>query len=277
MDTHFRKVVLDNGVFRKLVKPNTSRQEVKGILNIINGMIPVRLVATFGLWPEYVGLSRPPLRNPNGLTLFTNITLIETLNGVLSQTIDSLIEAYRADPSLAPEVLERKVGEFMAQRVSTNIQDAWELANAIVFFKRQDFNGEEFSWKAISKQLAIYYAVDEVFHLVRYLPASLVDTVGVFIRQLTETLKEYMHLPVFRLVDSIVEHIWKVHDQFPDEHNLGAKKIIRKAREGTKQLRLTRLRLRPTRCMSWVRRVVHNGRRGSGSTVKNCTQFLPMM
>lgn len=35
-----------------------------------------------------------------------------------------------------------------------------------------------------------------------------------------------------------MEYIWKVHDQFPDEHNLGAKKIIRKAREGIKQLRL---------------------------------------
>lgn len=236
MDTHFKKVVPDTRVFRKLVKP--SREEVRGILHIINGMIPMRLVTTLGLWPEYVGLSRPPLRNPNGLTSFSNITSIETLNDALSRTMGSLIESYRADPSLVPEFLERKVDEFMAQRVSKNIQDAWELANAIVFFKGQDFNGDEFSWKAISKQLAMDYAVDEVFHLVRYFPASLVDTMGVFVRQLTETLKEYMHLPVFRLVDSIVEFTWNVHHQFPDERNLGAKKIIRKAREGIKPLRL---------------------------------------
>jgi hypothetical protein len=136
-----RKIVLDNGVFRKLVKSNTSQAEVQGILDFINGMLPVRLVATFGLWSEYVGLPRPRLRNIDGYPPFSDLKSVEALNDVLSSTIESLIEAYRNDPALQPTNLEASVSTFISKRVSSKIEEAKNIAVDIVHFEGQAFNG----------------------------------------------------------------------------------------------------------------------------------------
>jgi hypothetical protein len=133
----FRKIILDNGIFRKLVKSNTSQAEVKGILDFINSMLPVRLVATFGLWSEYVGLSRPALRNLNGYPPFRDLKSIEVLNDVLRSTIGNLIDSYRNDPALQPTNLEATVSAFISRRVSSRIEEAKNIAVDIVHFEGQ--------------------------------------------------------------------------------------------------------------------------------------------
>lgn len=212
----FRKIILDNGIFRKLVKSNTSQAEVKGILDFINSMLPVRLVATFGLWSEYVGLSRPALRNLNGYPPFRDLKSIEVLNDVLRSTIGNLIDSYRNDPALQPTNLEATVSAFISRRVSSRIEEAKNIAVDIVHFEGQDFNGKTFSWAALANQLAIEFATDELFYLIRFMPTDLVDAVGVFTRQMAGTLKEFKHLPMYRLAESIVKYIWRVHDESPD-------------------------------------------------------------
>ena len=231
-----KKIVLDNGVFRKLVKSSTSKQEVQGILNLVNGSLPVKLLSTFGLWSEYVGLTRPPLRNPDNFPPFANLTSLDSFNAVLSTEFESLINSYRDDPILSAKHLEQTATVFFEKRVSRHFKDARDLAADIIFFKGQDFNGSDFSWDALNNQLSIDYAVDEVFHLVRHFPPALVDAVGVFTRQITETLKEFKHLPLYRLTDSVVEYIWRVHDQIPDDASTKAKKTIAQARQGIKPL-----------------------------------------
>lgn len=233
----FNRYVLDNGVFRKMVKPATSFEEVRGILKIINGNLPAKILATFGLWPEYVGLTRPVPRYPDGATEFSNILRIEEFNDAQEKVISSLLESYRSDSVLAPANLELKTKEFFEQRVSTKIGHAYGLAKDIIFFEGQDFNGKNFSWDALANQLSIDYAVDEMFHLVRHFPPKLFDTMGIFTRQMTRTLKEFKHLPMYRLAESVVAYIERVHTEEPDDTSPATKKAIRKALEGIKPLK----------------------------------------
>lgn len=230
-----RQVVLDNGVFRKLVEAS-SRAEVNELIKIINQMVPLRLVSTFGLWPEYVGLSRPAFRFPQGMPSFESLNSIEQLNQLQEEAFEILFNSYRTDPALIPSSLEQKATNFMSERVSANIQEARDIANDIISFKGQDFNGEPFSWDAVSNQLCIDYTIDEIFYQVRFLPSSLVDSMTIFVRQIADTLKEYHHLPIYRLTDSIIEYLWKVHDELPDETSAKAKRTIFDARKGMKQL-----------------------------------------
>lgn len=231
------KYVLDNGVFRKMVKPATSYNEVQGVLKIINSKLPAKILATFGLWPEYVGLTRPAPRHPDGIPEFSNLSIIEEFNEAQEKVISSLMDSYRNDPVLAPTNLEKKTKEFFEQRVSTKIANAYGLANDIVFFKGQDFNGKEFSFDALANQLSIDYAVDEMFHLARHFPPKLFDTIGIFTRQMTNTLKEFKHLPMYRLAESVVEYIERVHTEEPDDSSPAMKKVIRKALDGIKPLK----------------------------------------
>ena len=53
-------ILLDNGVFRKLVSKSTSRQVIDEILLQIYALVPVRLVAAHFIWDKYVGI---PLDN----------------------------------------------------------------------------------------------------------------------------------------------------------------------------------------------------------------------
>lgn len=230
-----KQVVLDNGVFRKLVEA-TSRAEVESLIKMINGMIPLKLVSTFGLWPEYVGLSRPIFRYPEGMDLFKTLGSIEDFNSAQEGAFEVLFEAYKTDPALAPTFLEEKANKFMSERVSRNIQEARDIAHDIVFFEGQDFNGQPFSWDAVANQLCIDYTIDEIFYQVRFLPTSLVDSVTIFVRQIADTLKEYHHLPIYRLTDSIIEYLWRVHTELPDETSAKAKRTIFNARKGMKQL-----------------------------------------
>jgi len=230
-----KQVVLDNGVFRRLVEA-TSRSEVQGLLDIINGMIPLKLVSSFGLWPEYVGLARPPFRYPDGIEAFRALASIDDFNAEQELVFEMLFKLYRADPLLAPSFLEKQALKFMAERVSKNINEARDIAKDIIFFEGQLFNGEQFSWDALANQLSIDYTVDEIFHQIRFLPSSIFDSMTVFVRQIAGTLKEYHDLPIYRLSDSIIEYLWKVHDELPDETSKKAKRTIFEARKGMKQL-----------------------------------------
>lgn len=230
-----KQVVLDNGVFRKLVEA-TSRAEVESLIKMLNGMIPLKLVSTFGLWPEYVGLSRPIFRHPEGMDSFKNLSSIEDFNSAQEDAFEVLFESYKTDPDLAPTFLKEKADKFMSERVSRNIQEARDIAHDIVFFEGQDFNGQPFSWDAVANQLCIDYTIDEIFYQVRFLPVSLVDSMTIFVRQIAGTLKEYHHLPIYRLTDSIIEYLWRVHTELPDETSAKAKRTIFNARKGMKQL-----------------------------------------
>ena len=228
-----KKVVLDNGVFRKLVGAEM-RSQVSGLLDQINKLIPLTLVADFGMWPEYVGLPRPPHQAP--LALRDSVKSLEDLNTKLEDIFGSLIDSYRSSIQLDPIYLEIMVEDFFKKRVSKNFEEARKTAKALIFFKDQNSSGVPLTYQEISNQISLDYAVDEAFYQVRNLPVDSMDTVVSFLHQTTETLKHFVHLPLYRLVDSIVEYIWRVHDQLPDETSKAAKKTIRRAKKNLKIL-----------------------------------------
>lgn len=230
-EVRLNKIILDNGVFRKLVKKTTSRSESAPVLRQINSLIPAKNVSMFGLWGEYVGFTRPEFQNIGGWARIEKLTSINEFGDVVAATLNDLTQGYESLDNLAPGNLKRKADEFMQQRVSTHIPDARGLAEDIVNFK-----GQEISWDDLSRELSLFYAVDELFYLVRFLPVSMYECLNLMARDLKQVLQEYHHLPIYRFADSMIELLIRVHTEDPDPKLPRAIHTIKTATKGLDQL-----------------------------------------
>lgn len=225
------KVILDNGVFRKLTNKNTSQVKVQGVLNQIHALIPTKLVATIPLWPEYVGLRRPAFQDLGFSNQLENLTDPNDWTKVITEGLDRLVESYRSLDCLSPEKLESVVSEFMKNRVIHTIRDARELARDIVYFEGQDI-----SFKTLSDELGLFYAVDEMFYNLRFLPISHWDCLNFAVDDLKLVLREYHHLPIYRFADSLLLYLKRTHEEDPDPGQPKALKTIRRSLQGLKPL-----------------------------------------
>lgn len=225
------KVVLDNGVFRELIKKSTSQEDVQGILDHLNTLVPARLVSTIPLWAEYIGVTRPAFRNPRWPAI-EELQSIEQFSDLVASTMDGLVESYKDEEALAPCCLQQTVDTFMATRVTDQIREARELARDILYFE-----GQSISYEEISNELALFYAADELLFLVRFIPVDLFACLHLMVSDMKATLKEYHHLPIYRFADSIVALLLRTHTEDPDPSQPKAIHTIRTATKGLKQLK----------------------------------------
>lgn len=225
------KIILDNGVFRKLTKTKTSQEEVQGILNQINALIPAQLVATIPLWPEYVGLRRPEFQDLGLREQIENLADPSDWTKVVTDGLDRLVGSYRALDCLSPQSLESAATEFLKNRVSSRIQEARDLARDIIHFE-----GQNISFETLSEELGLFYAVDEMFFNIRFLPVAHWDCLNFAVDDLKLVLKEYHHLPIYRFADSLLHYLKRTHEEDPDPSRPKALKTIRKSLEGLKPL-----------------------------------------
>ncbi len=194
-------------------------------------MVPAQLVATIPLWPEYVGLRRPEFQDLGFRDQIENLSDPSDWTKVVTDGLDRLVESYRALHCLSPKSLESAATEFLKNRVSSSIQEARDLARDVVHFE-----GQNISFETLSEELGLFYAVDEMFFNIRFLPVTHWDCLNFAVDDLKLVLKEYHHLPIYRFADSLLHYLKRTHEADPDPSQPKALKTIRKSIEGLKPL-----------------------------------------
>jgi hypothetical protein len=232
------KIVLDTGIFRLLIASRPRMAVVEKVLGYINRNLPARLVSTFSLWPEYVGLQRPPFRYGTDFPWFTRLQSLEDLDDALAGAFTALIEKYRDDQLLKPGAIRTLAERFLAEKVNRDIAAAQEIAEDIILMRGQEFIDKSI-WDGLSDEITLLYSFDELLHHTRLLPIDNVDAMTAMFHSLEHTLRVFRHLPVYRFADSVVEYLHRVHSIAPDETSARARRTIANARKGLSELKAT--------------------------------------